>query len=235
MKMLQLYTVAVTAVLAIVLMSGFQGTNNARFGEITVERINVVDKDGHNRMIISNESRMPGPIQRGQEWAPNSGGRTGMLFYNEEGTENGGLIFSGHKTNGKVTAVGSLTFDQYEQDQTIALQYVDDGGSRRAGLNITDYSPNISLKEFIDRNNEINKMPDGPEKTAARQQFRALLPRSRLYVGRARDDGSSLVSLSDANGRERLRLRVRTDGESAIEFLDNQGKVVRSLTASDVR
>jgi hypothetical protein len=44
-----------------------------------------------------------------------------------------------------------------------------------------------------------------------------------------------LVSLSDANGKERLRLRVMPDGESAIEFLDNQGKVVRSLTASDVR
>ena len=233
MKTLQLYAVAVTAVLAIVLMSGFQSTNNARFGEITVERINVVDKDGHNRMIISNDSRMPGPIQRGQEWAPNTG-RTGMLFYNEEGTENGGLIFSGHKTNGKVTAVGSLTFDQYEQDQTIALQYVDDGGNRRAG-NITDYSPDISLREFIDRNNEINKMPDGPEKTAARQQFQTLRPHSRLYVGRARNDGSSLVSLSDANGKERLRLRVMPDGESAIEFLDNQGKIVRSLTSSDVR
>ena len=59
-----------------------------------------------------------------------------MIFYNDEGTEDGGLIFSGKKENGKVSAVGSLTFDQYEQDQTIALQYIDDSGQRRAGLAI---------------------------------------------------------------------------------------------------
>jgi hypothetical protein len=58
-----------------VLMSGFQRTNNARFGEITVERINVVDKDGHNRMIISNDSRMPGPIQRDKSGLPIQAGQ----------------------------------------------------------------------------------------------------------------------------------------------------------------
>src|SRR5215470_3396598 len=120
---LQVYAFAVAAVLAVLLMSGFQNTSGTRFGEITVERINIVDKDGRNRMVISNDSRMPGPMIRGELLAPNSG-RTGVLFYNEEGTENGGLIFSGRKVDGKVRAVGSLTFDQYEQDQTIALQYV---------------------------------------------------------------------------------------------------------------
>jgi hypothetical protein len=233
-NVLRTCAVGAMAVLAAVLLTGFQSTNNTRFEEITVERINVVDKAGHNRLVISNDSRMPGPMQRGQLLAPN-GGRTGMLFYNAEGTENGGLIFSGQKVDGKVTAVGSLTFDQYEQDQSIALQYVDDNGARRAGLAITDYSPTISLKDFIDRNNEINRMPEGPEKTAARQQFQTLRPRSRLYIGRARNDGSSLISLSDANGKERLRLRVTADGDSAIEFVDNDGKVSRRLSATDIR
>jgi hypothetical protein len=233
-RALQVYAVVATAVSSILLLTGFQNTNNARFGEITVERINVIDKEGRNRMVISNESRMPGPMQRGELLAPN-GGRTGMLFYNEEGTENGGLIFSGKKADGKLSAVGSLTFDQYEQDQTIALQYVDDNGTRRAGLAITDYPQNISIKEVMDRGRQIREMPDGPEKNAARQQYRAFLPRSRLYVGRARDDGSSLVSLSDATGKERLRLRVAPDGDSAIEFLDNEGRVSRRLTATDLR
>ena len=78
-------------------------------------------------------------------------------------------------------------------------------------------------------------MPEGPAKTAARREFQNLRPRSRLYVGRARNDGSSLVSLSDGSGKERLRLRVTMDGDSAIEFLDNEGKVSRRLTASDLR
>jgi hypothetical protein len=82
-NVLRTCAVGVTAVLAAVLLTGFQSTNNTRFEEITVERINVVDKAGHNRLVISNDSRMPGPMQRGQLLAPN-GGRTGMLFYNAE-------------------------------------------------------------------------------------------------------------------------------------------------------
>jgi len=47
--------------------------------------------------------------------------------------------------------VGSLTFDQYEQDQTIALQYVDDSGKRRAGLMIKDYPTIISAMELDEK------------------------------------------------------------------------------------
>src|SRR5262245_24077785 len=190
-KALEVYVVVAASITTIVLLSGFQ-INNTRFGEITVERINVVDEDGQNRLVISNSSRMPGVIQRGELLTAN-GGRTGMLFFNDEGTEAGGLIFSGKKVDGKVTAAGSLTFDQYEQDQTIALQYVDDGGARRAGLNIVDHSTTASTKDVIERNRSLNAMPEGPEKTAARQAFRELRSRPRLYVGRSRDDGSSLV------------------------------------------
>jgi len=74
MRTLQLYAGAVTAALTVMLLSGFQSNNNPRFSEITVERINVVDKDGHNRMVISNDTRMPGPMQRGQLLVPNNGG-----------------------------------------------------------------------------------------------------------------------------------------------------------------
>jgi hypothetical protein len=55
----------------------------------------------------------------------------------------------------------------------------------------------------------------------------------RLYVGRSRDDGSTLVSMHDADGRERLRLLVDTLGAASIEFLDDGGKVVRRLGPTD--
>src|SRR4051812_18766482 len=122
-KAMHAYAVVTTSLLLFLMLTGFQTGNANRFTEITVERINVVDTGGQNRMVISNDARMPGVMQKGELLSPN-GGRTGMLFYNEEGTENGGLIFSGKKVDGKITAVGSLTFDQYEQDQNIALQYV---------------------------------------------------------------------------------------------------------------
>src|SRR5262249_15776955 len=159
-KAVDVYLVVAASILTIVLLSGFQ-INNTRFAEITVERINVVDENGQNRLVISNSSRMPGIIQRGEVLTANSG-RTGILFFNDEGTEAGGLIFSGKKVDGKVTAVGSLTFDQYEQDQTIALQYVDDNGTRRAGLNIVDRPTTASTKDMIERSQALNAMPEGP-------------------------------------------------------------------------
>jgi hypothetical protein len=71
-KALDVYVVVAASILTIVLLSGFQ-INNTRFAEITVERINVVDENGQNRLVISNSSRMPGIIQRGEVLTANGG------------------------------------------------------------------------------------------------------------------------------------------------------------------
>src|SRR5438094_741304 len=136
-RFLKIYAIVATLVCAVFLLTAFTLQNRPqKFQEINVERINVVEKDGSLRLVISNNERSPGPIERGKPFGYPGGSRAGMIFYNEEGTENGGLVFSGKKENGKVNAYGSLTFDQYEQDQTLALQYVDEDGKRRAGLAI---------------------------------------------------------------------------------------------------
>ena len=215
----------------VVLFLVFILTRNQRFEEIDVERINIVEKDGSTRMVISNKERSPGPIQRGQAFGYPGGTRAGMIFYNDEGTENGGLIFSGEKRNGKVTAVGSLTFDQYEKDQTIALQYVDDSGKRRTGLTITDYPTTMSGMEIDEKRKALEEMPDGPEKTKAQDEIRQYSPKFRMYIGRGRN-GSSLLELADAKGKSRLRLVVDMSGAARIEFLDENGQVTFSLPDS---
>lgn len=46
-----------------------------------------------------------------------------VIFMNDEGTENGGLIFGGRRhRNGKVSSYRHLSFDNYDQDQTLVLQ-----------------------------------------------------------------------------------------------------------------
>lgn len=211
----------------------FIWTGRKRFEEIDVERINIVEKDGSTRLIISNKERSPGPIQRGQPFAYPGGTRAGMIFYNDEGTENGGLIFSGERKDGKVTAVGSLTFDQYEQDQTIALQYVDDEGKRRAGLMISDYPTTISAMELYEKWKAVKEMPDGPEKTKAQDELRQYSSKFRVYIGRGRS-GSSLLELADTQGRTRLRLEVDSSGAARMEFLDENGQVTLSLPDSAI-
>ena len=63
-----------------------------------------------------------------------------MIFYNDEGTENGGLIFGWLKNDkGKiVNSGGSLSFDRYGAGQTIQLAGVDNVENHFAGLGVND-------------------------------------------------------------------------------------------------
>ena len=74
-------------------------------------------------------------------------------------------------------------------------------------------------------------MPEGPERTAELQRVMAegTFGRQRVWVGKTRDRESAVL-LSDAMGRPRIRMRVAPDGASAIDFLAEDGSVIRSLT-----
>jgi hypothetical protein len=60
------------------------------------------------------------------------------VAHNDQGDENGGLVFDGGMKNGKLTNGGSLTFDRWHQDQTLQLVSTEDGRDRRAGLVVND-------------------------------------------------------------------------------------------------
>src|SRR3982750_3341477 len=69
-KFFAVYSGVLTAVLATVLLSGFDvdaQKKKPRFEEITVERINVVEPDGTLRLIISDKARAPGIYIKGKE------------------------------------------------------------------------------------------------------------------------------------------------------------------------
>jgi hypothetical protein len=231
-KLLILYSAVLTIACAASLASGAvaQGEQKTSFTEIDVQRINLREPDGTLRMVISNTARTPGIYIRGVERPHPSGRRTaGMIFFNDEGTENGGLTFSGRRlANGQVTGSGHLSFDQYEQDQVIQLTQSEGGGRRSAAMIVSD-RPDAPLD--FDLAERIGRMPEGPERTAELQRVmrEGTFGRQRLYVGKTRDRESAVV-LSDAMGRPRMRMRVTPEGAAAIDFLDENGGVVRSLT-----
>ena len=140
-KTLILYSSVVsTAFLASFLMGA--KSQPKTFDEISVHRLNVTEPDGTLRMVISNRDRLPPVIIKGKE-RPEMGEarpQAGMIFYNDEGTENGGLIFSGRKNDkGQVVDSGaSLSFDRYGAGQTLQLAGVDDSENHFAGLQIND-------------------------------------------------------------------------------------------------
>jgi hypothetical protein len=232
-KLLILYSGVLTAAMAFSLGTGAMADTTpkkAAFDEIDVKRINVREDDGTLRMIVSNTSRSPGIIYHGKE-RPHPGGNrgAGIIFYNNEGTENGGLTFSGQKgPDGKVSGGGHLSFDQFEQDQVIQLTQSEYAGRRWAGMIVND-RPEAPLD--FDAAERFTKMADGPEKTAMMQKFQAegTFGRQRVYVGKTRDRDSAVI-LNDAMGRPRILMKVMPDGKASIDFLDEKGGVVRSVT-----
>jgi hypothetical protein len=147
-----------------------------------------------------------------------------MIFYNDQGDENGGLVFDGGMKNGKPTNGGSLTFDRWHQDQTLQLVSTEDGHDRRAGLVVND-RPDAPMD--IDAGLRMRSMKPGPERDA--QIARAGLTNSRrAWLGRS-EDGRVALILSDPAGRPRLTLGVGNDGVPSVELRDAAGKVTRTV------
>src|ERR1700679_437493 len=85
-----------TAFVAIAAGQAIGDARKGAFDEIDVHRINVVEPDGTLRMTISDRAEFPGMIIKGKELPHASrNDSAGMLFFNDEGTENGGMIFGG--------------------------------------------------------------------------------------------------------------------------------------------
>lgn len=215
--------------LALSMAAFVRSDRTASFDEINVERINVVEKDGRVRLVISNRSKSPAPLERGKPFGYPGGNRPGLIFYNDEQTEDGGLVFSGARdSSGRYEASGTFTFDHYEQDQTVALQYVDGNGRRRAGLSIIDRPTGATGAQFDARMKAAQRIADTIARADSVRRISREWGKGRLYAGRT-VDGASQVILFDGTGRPRLRLKVDSAGSPRIEFLNDSGRVVRAI------
>lgn len=199
----------------------------SRLDRIVAERIDVVERDGTLRMVLCNSAHMPDPVMDGKTLGSREGGDgAGIIFYNAEGDECGGLVFGGKSRDGQYDAGAALLFDQFKQDQTIGITYEDAGARRSAGFTVWD-RPDTALSEQVERHHAIERMPDGPEKDQAIERFGAG-GAMRVYVGRS-PDGSAVVDLRDPAGNACLRLSVAAEGIPTLQFLDENGAVTLGL------
>jgi hypothetical protein len=198
-RCLSIYAGVLTAVFAAAVLGGWVGSKKVRLDEIEVQRINIIEPDGTLRMVISSKARLPGVIVRGKEEHQEDRPYAGMLFYNNEGSENGGLVFGGHK-NAKgeiVDSGGSLSFDKYDASQVVQLAGVDDQENRFAGLAVSDSSAGGNSQR-------------------------------RVWIGRD-DSGTAELALLDPAGKKRIVLQVPAAGTPRMAFLDPSGKTLNEF------
>lgn len=243
MKRLRRTNIVAITLLFVVSASAFwQARARTKFDEIDVQRINVREPDGKLRLTISNHARLPEVVVGGKSY-PLRGGTgvqsAGFIFFNDEGNEDGGLVWAGNKRADGYQASAALTFDQYNQDETVSIDYHDVNRRRSGGLTVADRSDE-PIQIFADSIMAIRAVKDTAEQRRRMEAFRRSavvkggLSATRLFAGK-QTDKSAIVVLSDPNGRPRLRLVVDSLGSPRIDFLDEAGQVTRSLTGSETR
>ena len=233
LRILQVYTSVLTIGFLALVSTAFQ-SKRQKIEELDVERLNIVEPDGKLRMAITNKERVPDPVINGKTYAGarNGSKSAGMIFFNDEGDECGGLAFSGKASGDQGQAGGALLFDQFHQDQTVGIMYSQSGERRSAGLHVWD-RPLTPASVWVDKVMAARKMPDGPGKQAALEEIKQASARGdlgmhRLFVGND-NDGATGMTIADRQGKKRVALVVDEKNAPHLQFLDDSGKVVYSV------
>ncbi|WP_158884116.1 hypothetical protein [Rhodanobacter sp. L36] len=229
-RFLMIYAGVLTAVFAVTVLSGFARTpEKLSVHQLDVQRINVREPNGTLRLVITDAASAPGIFIKGKEYPHPDRKTAGMIFYNDEGTENGGLIFGGEKNkDGTRESHGHLSFDAYEQDQTMALDSHQEKDGRYTKLQFNDY-PDYSILEEIQLLASIKDLPADQQNARLKAFFAEHGgPTRRILLGR-NTDGSVQLAMNDLQGHPRIVMKVASDGSPSLQMLDGNGKVIGEL------
>ncbi len=231
-RFLAIYSGVLTVAFAAVVLLGLAPARKAAFDVIDVQRINVVEPDGTPRLVISNAALCPGIYIKKVEHPHPNRKTAGLIFINDEGTENGGLTFGGRTDEkGVPTSFGHLSFDAYMQDQVLVLDSGQEGSASGAGLSLVD-RPSYPITEDMAMLDRVKNLPEEKRKAEMEAYFKSHpAPKRRLSLARA-DDGSVGLKMRDPEGRDRIVMQVKPDGTPVLRFLDASGKVTAEMTPS---
>jgi hypothetical protein len=230
-RFLAVYSGCLTFVFLITVLCGFSALKHMRgFDEITVHRINIVEPDGTIRMVLTNKDSEPGLYNKNKEYPHDTRQSAGLLFFDDEGTENGGLIYglTRDQTGGTTGSNLHLSFDKYMQDQVFTIDAGNGDHNQYSELTMQDRR-DYPILEAIDANHRISKLPE-EQRAAEWAKFTAAHPgdNTRVVLGRA-DNGAAVLRLKDWEGRDRIVIRVAPDGTPKLQMLGADGTVVDEL------
>lgn len=232
-NILSAYALLMTAaILTYIFISINSKDNKAEFDEIDVKRINLLAENGDLRMVLSNETRQHSGRLNGEDWEQRER-PAGIIFFNTEGDECGGLIFDGQTVDGKTNSGMSFTMDQYNNDQVLQIinsDYVEgDKSSSLRGISIKDIPVGANLGVTMKKYKELQKIEDEEERNQKIEElFDKEGSKPRLFMGRT-EDSSSGIFLADSAGNYKLKIYVSKTGEAKIISYDEEGEAINLL------
>lgn len=97
--------------------------DNDKTVQLDAERINIIDRDGNLRMTLSNSELTPDIVTNGKKFKRSGLLASGLIFYNNEGDECGGLLYGSMRHPQGVEQFGSFTFDAVNGDQVVKTYF----------------------------------------------------------------------------------------------------------------
>lgn len=204
-----------------------------RFKTINAERINIKEKNGILKAALSNSAG----FNEGQRAEQGKVRLSGLMFYNEEGQETGGLVYLGKAIPGGQDADVTLTFDQYNQDQNVYLHHVEHkdslGLSIEDGLTINARPDWKGIKEEYSIYNEMDKLPSHEREVLKLKSLQAgKISTRRAFYGVRRgtknnepyDDAG--LFLKNKWGNDAIKIYVDKDNKPHFEIYDSLGKSI---------
>lgn len=223
------YSIFTTVLMVMLFLFSFKAYKTIEnFEELNVKRINIIEDDGTIRMVLSNKKLQHSGRMNGKD-SEYRERHAGLLFFNDEGDECGGLIY-GVENDGKGKDSGmSFTMDRYLNDQVIQLinnDYVTKDSTRSyRGLIVNDYPHGTNLETSHKRYLEINKIENKEEKKKQMQKFiKEEGGKNLLFVGKKRNNSQGLF-INDKEGNPRLKIYVDKEGNPKIETIDQNGVI----------
>lgn len=236
---LRTFAIATVVGITVITSTAFKKSGNQKFSEIDVERINIVEKDGTVKMVITNVDRFPNGTDKINDRPTNADRkkRSGMLFFNEDGIECGGFIYDGKKNENGHSSGLSLTYDQYDGDQVMQLLTQDMGkGEKRfvsSMLAFNDRPSKESQLKTMEIMKELESLGEKDPK-AMQEKYKAYEDEGllggvpRVMLGKSRSENNGLF-LFDDKGMPRAMFYVDKENNAKLDFFDDKGNTIASF------
>jgi len=227
-RFLKLYAIFLTiAIIALAVIFAFSMNNN-HFKVITAERINIVEPNGLLRMVISDQKNQHPGMMNGKVMTSRER-PAGMIFFNNDGDEDGGIVYEGNKNGAGMV----YSFDQYKNDQVMQLQYSQDNDgkgkmtARSYGLKLWDRPDDFTLSQVINHIDSLKKLNDTNAYKSGINKLKAegKLGQQRFFAGKS-ENGEVGLFLRDSKGIPRLKIYIDKNDQPVIQTLDQKGEVI---------